>query len=125
MAHWKKSFPSRYMQVSDLDTPITATIADVRDEQVGNGDDSETKPVVYFREPGIKPVVLNITRCEAIEAIVGDPDRDRWSGHRITVFKGATRYQGKRVACISIKAPSTRAKDDIDESMPTRDEQVL
>lgn len=125
MAHWKKSFPSHYMQVSDLDTPITATIAGVPDEQIGRDDDSKIKPVVHFREPGIKPVVLNITRCEAIEAIVGDPDRNTWPGHRITVFKGGTRYQGKRVSCISIKAPDARAKDDIDEAMPTRDEQEL
>src|SRR4029450_4830208 len=49
MPHWKRSFPSRYLQVSDLDTPIVATIAAVQDEEVGSGDDAESKPVVHFK----------------------------------------------------------------------------
>jgi hypothetical protein len=114
MAHWKKGFPGKFLQVSDLDTPIVATIASVRSETVGSGDDSETKLVVRFRETDVKAVVLNLTRAEAIENIVGDPDTDRWAGHRIKLVKGSTRYQGKRVACIAIEA-----LDDIDEAMPT------
>jgi hypothetical protein len=37
MAHWKKGFPSRYLQVSDLDMPIVATIANTKSENVGLG----------------------------------------------------------------------------------------
>ena len=36
------------------------------------------------------------------------------------IVKGSTRYQGKRVACIAIEAP-----DDIDQAMPTLDQEVL
>lgn len=32
MAHYKKSFPSRYLQVSDLDTPIETIIKDTPSE---------------------------------------------------------------------------------------------
>jgi hypothetical protein len=112
MAHWKSGFPSHYLQVSDLDSPLIATIADVKAETVGSGENQERKLVVHFEEPDVKAVVLNLTRAEAIESIVGDPDTARWPGHRVRLFKGVTRYQGKRVACISLAAP-----DDLDETL--------
>jgi hypothetical protein len=115
MAHWKKGFPSKYLQVSDLDTPIVATIAGVRSETVGSGDDAESKLVVRFKEPDVKAVVLNLTRAEAIATIVGNDDTDKWVGHRIQLFQGSTRFQGKKVPCIAISEPTTG--DDIDETM--------
>jgi hypothetical protein len=130
MAHWKRGFPSKFLQVSDLDTPIVATIASVRSETVGSGDDAEEKLTVRFKEADVKACVLNLTRAEAIETIVGDPDTDRWPGHRIKLYRGTTRYQGKKVACIAIEAPSTRTAavvppDDIDESLPTLETEAL
>src|SRR5262245_8960078 len=113
--HWKRGFPSKFLQVSDLDTPIVATIQSVGAESVGSGDSAERKLVVRFVEPTVKAVVLNLTRAEAIEGIAGDADTDKWTGTVIKLTKGSTRYQGKRVACIAIEAP-----DDIDSAMPTR-----
>jgi hypothetical protein len=125
MPHWKKGFPSKYLQVAGLDTPILATIASVRNETVGSRDNQEPKIVVHFQED-VKPVVLNLTRAEAIATIAGDDDTDRWPGTRIRLSRGVTRYQGKRVGCIVIDAP-TKGKhskpDDIDDALPTRDEE--
>lgn len=113
MAHWKKSFPSRFLQAADLDTPLVVTIANVTEENVSTEDSPEIKPVLRFKEPGMKAVVLNLTRAEAIEEICGDPDTDRWIGRRVRVFRGSTRYQNKKVPCISIGP----AGDDIDDAM--------
>ena len=115
MSHWKKAFPGKFLQVSDLDTPILATIASVGMESVGSGDNAERKLVVKFAEPTLKSVVLNLTRAEAIEAIAGNPDTDKWAGTVIKLVKGTTRYQGQKVGCIAIEAP-----DDIDSAMPPR-----
>jgi hypothetical protein len=106
MAHWKSAFPSKWLQVSDLDRPIEATIANVRTEPVGSGDNAEPKPVVRFHEPHVKGVVLNLTRAEAIAALAGDDDTEKWPGTRIRLYRGSTRYQGKRVACVAIGAPA-------------------
>jgi hypothetical protein len=115
MAHWKKGFPSKYLQASDLDGgPLHGTIKEVRYADVGAGDDAERKQVAFFHEPQIKGVVLNMTRCEQLETIIGDPETDHWPGHRVKIVRGVTRYQGKRVFCIAFEAP-----DDIDEAMPT------
>ena len=113
MPHFRKSFPSRFLQSTDLDDgPITVTINAVRDENVGTTDKPETKPVVESKEEGVKPFVLNITRGEAITEIAGNPDINRWPGTRIQLAKGWTRYQGKRVACIEVLPPPA---DDVAE----------
>lgn len=106
MAHWKKSFPSRYLQVSDLDDgPIVATIKNVGAENVGAGEDAELKLVVKFKESDVKSLVCNLTRADAIATLAGSEDTDNWPGTRIAIRKGTTSYKGKRVECISVEAP--------------------
>jgi hypothetical protein len=108
MAHWKRAFPSRYFQVADLDGgAITATIARVSMEQVGSDDNAESKLVVHFEEPDTKGLVLNLTRAEAVSDIAGSEDTDRWPGTVIQLVRGVTRYQGKKVGCITVQAPIT------------------
>jgi hypothetical protein len=140
MAHWKKSFPSRYLQAADLDQPILATIDRVVNENVGADDRVELKPVLILREPGIKGVVLNLTRAEACAEIAGDDDMDHWAGTCVQLVRGITRYQGKKVPCIVIErqpakpagkknpppasAPDpgdSELDDDIDAAMPGAD----
>jgi hypothetical protein len=115
MPNWKSGMPSKYLQAVDLDRPIIATIDHVGSETLGSGDNAERKLVVRFRESHVKPVVLNITRAQACEDIAGDPDTDRWTGHKVKLVKDSTLFKGKRVPCIGIEAP-----DDIDVAMATR-----
>src|SRR5262245_20570239 len=105
MAHWKKAFPSRYLQVADLeDGPITAIIKTVDAENVG-GENSDLKLVVKFHEPGVKSLVCNLTRAEAIAEIAGSEDTEEWPGTKIQLVRGTTRYQGKKVGCIVVQRP--------------------
>jgi len=131
MPHFKKAFPSKYLQAADLDVPIVATIKSVVVENVGSGDDLESKLVATFRED-IKGCVLNLTRAEAIAAIVGDEDTDRWVGTRIRLSRGTTRFGGKRVSCIVVddappmaspqsaatSAEMSKADSSADDSIP-------
>jgi hypothetical protein len=135
MAHFKKSFPSKFLQASDLDTPITATIASVRSENVGSGPNQELKLVAYFSEIDLKPMVLNLTKSEALASLAGDDDTDAWTGTRISLSRGQTRYQGKTVGCIVVSAPpktkppkaarpATTPPDDPDDAIPTTNSEV-
>ena len=131
MPHWKKRFPSTYLQAADLDSPLDVTIKTVLNEMIGSGERAELKPVITFREKGIKPVVLNMTRSEAIERIAASSDDDDWGGVRIRLQRGTTRYQGKTVDCIDVvpspvaatKRPPRQARSaepEPDDPMPTR-----
>ena len=115
--HYKKSFPGKFLQTTDLDAPMVVTIARVTLETVGVGADAESKPIAHFEEPDTKSLVLNVTKCEAIATIADDEDMDGWPGVRIRLSRGTTRYQGKTVACIVVDAPPRKpphAMDDAD-----------
>ena len=103
MASWRKAFPSKFLQAADLDTAITATIDRVAMESVAK--DEPSKLVVHFREPNVKGCVLNLTRAEAITDVAGTDNTDEWSGTVVQLVKGTTRYQGKKVDCITVQKP--------------------
>ena len=106
MAHFRKSFPSRFLQSSDLDNgPVTVTVKSTADEDFGTKENPQSKPVALFKEEDFKPLVLNLTRAEAIAEIAGSEDMDNWPGTRIRLSKGSTRFQGKKVACIDVTKP--------------------
>jgi len=115
MPYFKRTFSSRYLQVSDLDPgPMTLTIARVTEESVGEHGD--LKLVVRFREHR-RDLVCNLTRAQAIAEIAGSEDTDNWPNTRITLVKGATEYQGKSVSCIVVQAPS-ELQTEIDGAVP-------
>ena len=118
MTHWKKAFPSKYLQAADLDTPTIGTIKRVTSANVGAGDAVELKLVAQFTDEDIKDCVLNLTRAEAIAGIAGSDDTDQWAGTRVQLSRGSTRYQGKRVSCIVVDVPP--AQPEVEPSVNGR-----
>jgi hypothetical protein len=96
-------FPSKYVQASDLKPGgVTVTMDRVVMEDVGQGKDKKTKPVLYFRNAS-KAMVLNSTNDETIGNLFGDDDRE-WRGRRICLFPTTTTFGGKTVACVRVRA---------------------
>jgi hypothetical protein len=107
------AFPSKYLKSSDVKArALVATISSLETEAVGQ--DKETKPVLHF-ENGAKPMVVNRTNFEELEAAFGDSDE--WPGHKVKIYCAATSYQGKRVDGIRVEpiVPKPAAKDDLNE----------
>jgi hypothetical protein len=104
------AFPSKYIKVEDLQgRRVTATIDSVTVEEIGQGDDKDTKPVVYFfgKEKGL---ALNRTNAATLTDILGTDETDDWHGKRIVLYPDKTMFQGKRVACIRVaEAPAAPA----------------
>jgi hypothetical protein len=108
VVHFKKLFPGKYLQVADVDVPITVTIKGVDTEMVGVGDSSEQKLVATFTDGATKALVLNLTRAEAIAEIAGHADVEKWPGTSIRISRGRTTFKGKKVDCIVVDAaPAT------------------
>ena len=102
------AFPSKYLKSSDVKTKQRiATISHLETETVGQ--DKKEKPVLYF-EDGVKPMVVNRTNFEELEAAFGDSDE--WPGHKVKVYCAPTQYQGKRVDGIRVQpiVPSQRLR---------------
>ncbi len=93
-------FPSKYIKVADLGGgEVEATVSSVEWEKVGD----DEKAVVYFKGNKVKPLPLNKTNFEAIEAIAGDEETDNWGGARIVLYPTTIRFNGVMTPCIRIK----------------------
>jgi hypothetical protein len=105
----KDIFKSKWQRAGDLSAPALRTIDRVEMQQIGRGNDLATKPVVYFREPGAQPLVLNATNFRAIAAIASEENCDLWDGVRVVIFPTAVEYGGAQVAGIRVRPPRTGA----------------
>lgn len=139
MASFRSAFPSKFMKATDLNgRTLIATIASVDLEAVGDGN----KYVARFTDDHVKPIVLNLTNSEAIAEVAGSEDVTEWPGHKIEMFPDSTSFQGRRIACIRVRAPRQAkparpggtasaparratvkpAPEDIDDAMPPADD---
>jgi hypothetical protein len=101
------AFPSAYLKKEDLgDKKVLLTVDRVEMQDVGQGDQMENKPVLYFAGHD-KGMVLNRGNADAITEInSGDDEMDNWHGLRVVLYVDRNvMYAGKRVGGIRIAPP--------------------
>ena len=97
-----EAFPSQYLKCADLNgTPHTVIIRTCALEELGQGNDKEKKPVLYF-EKAQKGLVLNKTNANVIAAAYGD-DTSNWAGEPIEVYPTLVDFKGKQVDGIRVR----------------------
>ena len=90
-----QAFPSEFFSKDDvIDGPVIRTIADVRSEPIKSDHGEDEKPVMSFREPGTKKLILNNTNWVAIEDIYGE-DSDDWRGQPVELYHEPNVWFGK------------------------------
>jgi hypothetical protein len=107
-------FPSKFLKAEDLtDGPQTVVIRELTFEEVGQGKDRETKPVLHFSDSQ-KPMVLNKTNCLEIEVLYGDTAN--WPGKPVELYSARVQFGNKMVDAVRVRAPQApNAKDLLDE----------
>ncbi len=88
--HWKKvvSDPN-YLGEADFreNEEKVLTISHVNSgETVTTAEGKSTKAVLYWKEPGNKPMILNVARSKAIEKVTGTPYFEEWPGHQLQLY---------------------------------------
>ena len=79
-------FPSRYLKAADLDAgPQIFTIRELVTEEIGQGNDRQVKPILYFQDRD-KGLVLNVTNTRAIQDAYG-AETDDWLGKEIELLE--------------------------------------
>ena len=78
-------FPGTYLKKEDVANPKILTIAEVTIEEIENEDGKTTKPILYFEEKDVRPLVLNKTVATTLEENFG-LDSDDWAGNKIELF---------------------------------------
>jgi hypothetical protein len=106
MPDFMSMFPSRYLKAVEIEQGYDCTIKAIVTENVAAADKpTDNKLVAHFNEDGCKPIVLNVTRGEAIAEIAKTRDYLKWPGTRVHVEQGSTRFNGKKTPCIVITEP--------------------
>lgn len=104
--HWRN-----YMDLDHLRAEVfqpgeekVLTIKEIKREKVTSSQgEVEAKPVAYFIEPGVLPMVLNVTNCKIIEKLYKTGDVDQWAGKKIQVFTTSTKVAKETVPCLRIR----------------------
>ncbi len=99
----EQAFPSRYFTAKDIVTsgPKLVILTRIDHELVGT-EEKQEKYVAYFQGEE-KGLVLNATKWDVLESLYGD-ESDGWIGKEIVMFPDKTRFGGKIVDCISLRA---------------------
>jgi hypothetical protein len=105
-------FPSKYLKAG-ADVPaeevVVLTITSTKFDMVGQGEDAERKPIVYFKETGEKGLVLNKTNATAISKALGSDDYETWVGKRISIAATDVEYAGKVTLGLRVRTTPPKA----------------
>ena len=89
---------SNYLSKHDIGPNGTIlTIRGFKRENVGQGDQAETKTCMYFLEEGFKPLVVNQVNKELLKAILGGKTVGDVKGKKIVVYFDPNITFGKQV----------------------------
>ena len=105
-----QAFPSKWLKADDLQgREVKVQIQSCTLEQVSDGEDKETKPVLYFtgKQRGL---MMNKTNAARIADAYGD-DTDGWVGKDVILFPDKTSFQGRIVDCIRVRTPIAKPDD--------------
>lgn len=98
------AFPSKYLRATDIgDRQVKVIMSHVEIESVGQGNEAEHKPVVYF-EKSKKGMVLNKTNAEILARAYGD-EMDDWSGKEVIIYVAEVQFKKEMVEALRLKVP--------------------
>jgi hypothetical protein len=108
MPNYKSMMDLPYLGAYSLEgvknNEMALTIKTVKAEKItGEGGLQNKKPVIYFEEPNVKPMVLNSTNAKTITLLAGSPITEKWAGLRIIVYATKTRFGKEMVDCLRIR----------------------
>lgn len=114
MTHWKKivSDPN-YIGEADFEEneEKILTIARVNvSETVVTAEGKSQKAVIHWREPGNKPMILNVARSKNIAKVAGTPDVERWPGVAVQLYiEHGIKAFGEVVSAVRVRPYKPRA----------------
>lgn len=105
--HWKKLNNVDYLGAYALQPgqDLIVTIRTVGQEEVYNptNNKKEICTVARFVEPGIKPMILNVTNCKTISKIYDTPYIEDWVGKPIAIYIAKVKAFGETVEALRIR----------------------
>ena len=113
-------FPSNYLRCADLGgKERSVTIDHITSELFENDGRKQAKPVVHFKDNGVKPLVSNKTNFMLIAAVCGE-DIDNWAGKQITLVPELVQFKGQVTEAVRVKRPPSvpEPKPEFNDEVP-------
>ena len=112
-------FPSNYLRAADLGgKEVDVTIDRVMSEDFEQDGQKRSKPVVHFRNAGIKPLVLNKTNAMLIATACGSEDYSTWAGKQVRLYADLVNFRGKVSEAIRVKRTPAPIAEDLNDEIP-------
>ena len=103
MATAEDFFPSNYLKAADLGgKEKLVTIDRVESDAFENDNRKVVKPVIHFKEGGVKPMVCNKTNFLMIAAACGK-DSDTWPGKQVILYPDLVPFKGTVTEAVRAK----------------------
>lgn len=111
-------FPSNYLRASDLGgKEIDVTIDRVTSEEFEQEGRKLKKPVVHFRNAGIKPLVTNKTNAMLIATACGSEDYNTWSGKQVRLYTDLVNFRGKVSEAVRVKRTPAPIGEELNDQI--------
>jgi len=94
---------SRFLKAADLDKEKKFRVSKVTVEVLGQGDNKERKPIVWFTNDE-RGLVLNKTNLRALKEAFGD-NMEAWAGKVVVVFPTMTDLRGRMTPALRVRVP--------------------
>jgi hypothetical protein len=104
LANYKTAFGS-FLKTEDLQGKACRLVIEAICNEEINGDHGKEKKLVARFAGKDKGLVLNRTNADSIAEIAGSEDTDDWAGVQIVLFPDKTKFGGKTVDCVRVRAP--------------------
>ena len=112
-------FPSNYLRAADLGgKEIDVTIDRVTSEEFEQDGKKRTKPVIHFRNAGIKPLVANKTNSMLLAAACGTEDYLAWPGTQVRLYSELVSFKSKVSEVIRVKRTPAPPADELNDKVP-------
>jgi hypothetical protein len=119
MANIEDFFPSKFLRASDLKgKEITVTIDRVEPEEFEQDGVKRPKPVVHFRNSGIKPLVCNKTNSSRLATALGDKDTDAWAGKQVRLYPDMEEFRGQVHEVVRVRRAPKPIGEDLNDEVP-------
>jgi hypothetical protein len=119
MANIDDFYPSKFLRASDLKgKEITVTIDRVEAEEFEQDGVKRPKPVVHFRNNGLKALVLNKTNSTRIATALGNKDTDAWTGKQVRLFPDMEEFKGQVHEVVRVRRAPAPIGEDLNDEVP-------
>ena len=114
--HWKKLQNPDYLGAYSLDEgkDMILTIDYVRLEEITGADGKrEECTICHFKEPGVKPMILNATNCKTIAKMYHSNYIEDWFGRKIQIYAKTIKAFGDTVDALRIRPNIPKVQAEI------------